>query len=54
MDPVLSDFTDTVYPNSWRSWLMLQNPADEAVTMHLELRDRTGELRYAGSQTISC
>ena len=31
---------------------MLQNPADEAVTMHLELRDRTGELRYAGSQTI--
>ena len=46
------DFTDTVYPNSWRSWLMLQNPADEAVTMHLELRDRTGELRYAGSQTI--
>ncbi|WP_348304063.1 SBBP repeat-containing protein [Methanothrix sp.] len=46
------DFTDTAYPDSWRSWLMLQNPSDKAATIQLELRDRTGGLRYSGSLTI--
>ena len=46
------DFTDTGDPNSWRSWLMIQNPADEAANIQLELRDRTGGLLYEGSQII--
>jgi len=46
------DFTDTGDPNSWRSWLILQNPSDQAAAISLELRDRAGGLLYAGSQTI--
>ena len=46
------DFTDTGDPDSWRSWLMIQNPADQAAAISLELRDRAGGLLYAGSQTI--
>ncbi len=46
------DFTDTDYPDSWRSWLMLQNPADVPTAISLELRDRSGELRYAGNHII--
>ncbi len=46
------DFTDTTNPDNWRSWLMIQNPSDEAANIQLELRDRTGVLRYSGSQTI--
>jgi len=46
------DFTDTANPSSWRSWLVLRNPADRAAPISLVLRDRAGGLLYAGNRTI--
>jgi len=47
------DFTDTTNPNSWRSWLVLQNPTASAANITLEIRSRAGELLYSGAQVIS-
>ena len=46
------DFTDTANPNSWRSWLVLQNPTASAANITLEIRSRAGDLLYSGSQVI--
>lgn len=52
--PVLSypDFTDTTNPDSWRSWLVLQNPTGKAANIHLEIYSRSGDLLYHGDGTI--
>lgn len=52
--PVLyyPDFTDTARPESWRSWLVLQNPSGSEAKLHLEIRSRDGVVLYAGKQTI--
>jgi len=46
------DFTDTTNPDSWRSWLVLQNPAASAANITLEIRSRAGDLLYTGLQSI--
>gem|GEM_PF-6914877 len=46
------DFTDTADPESWRSWLVLQNPADTGANITLDIRSRAGDLLYSGSQAI--
>jgi hypothetical protein len=35
------DFTDTNDPNSWRSWLVIQNPSASTANIGIELRSRT-------------
>jgi len=46
------DFTDTADPDSWRSWLVLQNPTATAANIHLEIRSQAGNLLHSGSQVI--
>jgi hypothetical protein len=46
------DFTDTANPDSWRSWLLLQNPTDYAANAALEIKSREGVLLYSGMQVI--
>ena len=46
------DFTDTTNSNSWRSWLVLQNPTAAAANITLEIRSRAGDLLSSGSQVI--
>ena len=46
------DFTDTANPDSWRSWLVLQNPGTSQASINLKIRSRTGILLYSGSLTI--
>jgi len=46
------DFTDTADPNSWRSWLVMQNPTNSTANTTLEVRSRAGDLLYTGNQTI--
>ena len=47
------DFTDTANQESWRSWLVLQNPNEAVADIDLEVYSRQGDLLYSGSQTIS-
>jgi hypothetical protein len=47
------DFTDTADPNSWRSWLVLQNPNEAATNVTLSIRSRSGDMLYAGDTMIS-
>jgi hypothetical protein len=47
------DFTDTAGPNSWRSWLILQNPTSSPVNLSLDIKSRTGSVLYSGNLTIS-
>lgn len=47
------DFTDTNDPNSWRSWLVLQNPTTSTANLGIEMRSRSGALLYSGSDTIA-
>ena len=46
------DFTDTANPDGWRSWLVLQNPSAAPANLNYEIRSRTGDLLYAGSDII--
>lgn len=46
------DFTDTTNPDSWRSWLVLQNPTASAASIDLEIRSQSGSLLYTGSKSI--
>ena len=46
------DFTDTTNPDSWRSWLVIQNPTAAAVSVNLDIRSRAGDLLYSGSKVI--
>ena len=52
--PVLyyPDFTDTTRSDSWRSFLVLQNPSGSDAKVHLEIRSRGGTILYSGKQTI--
>ena len=47
------DFTDTSDPNSWRSWLVLQNPNEAATNVTLSIRSRSGDMLYQGDNLIS-
>lgn len=44
--------TDTANVNSWRSYLVLQNPSGSDARAHLEIRSRDGAILYIGKQTI--
>ncbi|HON34707.1 MAG TPA: glycosyl hydrolase [Methanothrix sp.] len=46
------DFTDTTNPSNWRSWLVLQNPTNEAANINLDIRSRKGDPLYSGSHVI--
>ena len=46
------DFTDTANSDSWRSWLVLQNPSASEAIVILNIRSRAGELLYSGPQAI--
>ena len=46
------DFTDTNDQNSWRSWLVLQNPMEETANIEIELRSRAGAILYSGVTSI--
>jgi len=46
------DFTDTANPESWRSWLVIQNPAAASANITLQIRSRSGDLIYSGNQSI--
>ncbi len=46
------DFTDTANPDSWRSWLVVQNPTSLAANIQLEIRSREGSVLFTGSQAI--
>ena len=49
---IYPDFTDIANPDSWRSWLVLQNPTASAANITLYIRSRAGELLHRGNQTI--
>jgi len=46
------DFTDTANPDSWRSWLVLQNPMDSPASINLDIRSRAGDPLYSGELVI--
>ena len=46
------DFTDTANPDSWRSWLVLQNPMNSPASINLDIRSRAGEPLYSGELVI--
>ncbi|MFZ3314089.1 MAG: SBBP repeat-containing protein, partial [Methanothrix sp.] len=46
------DFTDTANPDSWRSWLVLQNPMNSPASINLDIRSRSGDPLYSGEQVI--
>ena len=46
------DFTDTANPDSWRSWLVLQNPMNSPASINLDIRSRAGDPLYSGELVI--
>jgi len=46
------DLTDSNVNSSWRSWIIIQNPGNSSSNINIQLRDRSGALRYSGNKTI--
>jgi hypothetical protein len=46
------DFMDTANPDSWQSWVVLQNPTSSPANITLNVRSRSGDLLFNGNASI--